>query len=130
MKRLYLQCISRPSEMDDKDSIIPYGTAFPHMDPTTTMRIFMQNTQYSLQLANDEATTTQTILNLKTLGASVFTAISPNVNWCNSSATASFKRRFTKEFTQIHINSTSNNIGMHPNYFNQQNLTGGLLHSL
>lgn len=129
MNRLYLQCISGPSETDDKDSIIPYGTAFPPMDPTTTMLIFMQNTQYSLQLSNDEATTTQTILNLKTLGASVFTAICSNVNWCNSYTTASFKRRFTKEFKQIHIN-TSNNIGMHPNYFNQQNLTGGLLHSL
>jgi hypothetical protein len=125
-KRTHLKHNNILSRTDTDAPIIPYGTPFPSIDPTTTMHIIMQNTQYSLQLSNDEATAIQTILNLKTLGASIYTAISPNINWCNSSNTVSFKRKFTKEFKQIHINATSSNIGKHPNYFHQQNLTGGV----
>jgi hypothetical protein len=93
----------KPETSEIKDDIIPYGTTFPSIDPTTTLRIIMQNTQYSMQLTQDDEKTLQTIANLKSLEASIFTAISPNINWNNASNVVAFKRKFNHAYNQVHI---------------------------
>jgi hypothetical protein len=74
--------VNRSNDVEGRHSqdVCPFGTDFPTHDPQTTLRIIMQNTQYSLQLTHEDASTMQTIANIKSLGASMFTAISPNVN--------------------------------------------------
>jgi hypothetical protein len=120
--------INRSNDIEgtNNQDILPFGTEFPPHDPQTTLQIVMQNTQYSLQLTQEDASALHTITNLKSIGASIFTAISPIVNWCNASNHINFKRKSNKAFQQIHISATSSNIGHDPNYFGQKNLTGGV----
>ncbi len=92
----------------------------------TTLRIIMQNTQYSMQLTQDDENTLQTIANLKSLEASIFTAISPNINWSNASNVVAFKRKFHHAYKQVHMSVSSSDIGLDPHYFHQKQLTGGV----
>jgi hypothetical protein len=85
----------------------------------------MQNPQYSLQLTNENIDTIQLTQRLKELSTSVFTAISPNINWHNPSHWSQFKRPFKRSFKQIHISATSNDVGKLPNYIATPNLIGG-----
>lgn len=117
------------NDNNDATKCIPitrFGTEFPSPDPTKTLRIIMQNTQYSMQLSQEDEATIQTISNLKALGASIFTAISPNINWCNSSNTVNFKKKFQRTYQQVHLSAASSDMGKDPNYFQQRHLTGGV----
>jgi hypothetical protein len=61
----------------------PFGTPMPTIDHTKVLRVCMQNTQHSFQLYGDCLDITSTIDQLKNIGASMFSAISPNINWNN-----------------------------------------------
>jgi hypothetical protein len=86
------------------------GTLPPLIDPTKTLRILTQNTQYSLQLTNENYHTMHLTQRLKELSTAVFVAISPNINWHNSSHLTRFKYPFQRIFKQIHISATSSDI--------------------
>jgi hypothetical protein len=106
--------------------ITPYGTQLPPISHTNTLRIIMQNTQYAMQLPHNTPDHIDTILNLKQLDASIFVAISPNVNWYNASNTVAFKKSFQQQYKQIHISSATSRLGKDKQYFNRQTLQGGV----
>jgi hypothetical protein len=110
----------------DTESLLPEGYMPPMIDPTHTMRIIMQNPQYSLQLTNENVNTLQLTSNLKELSTAVFVAISPNINWHNPSHKAQFKHPFNRTFKQVHISATASDVGLLPNYKHTQTLTGGV----
>jgi hypothetical protein len=86
-----------PSDIQiDTEAFLPEGYMPPMIDPTRTMRIIMQNPQYSLQLTNENVNTLQLTSNLKELSTAVFVAISPNINWHNPSHRAQFKHPFNE----------------------------------
>jgi hypothetical protein len=64
------------------------------------------------------------INNLKILGVSMFAAISPNVNWKNSSNWVRTKQLFRPHFNQVHLSASSSDIGNDPLYINKH-LVGG-----
>jgi hypothetical protein len=110
----------------DIGASIPEGHTPPKIDTTRTLRIVMQNPQFSLQLTNENYNTLKLTKNLKELSTAVFVAISPNVNWHNPSHRAKFKYPFNHAFKQVHLSSTSSEVGLLPNYISSQNLTGGV----
>lgn len=87
------QRYSAPSSMANRP-LEPFGHALSPPDNARTLRIISQNTQYALQLSQDGMAIQQTIENLQTLEASIFIAISPNINWANPSHWAKFKQPF------------------------------------
>lgn len=103
-----------------------FGTPIQTIDPTMTLRIIAQNPQYSLQSAYENEEVIQTLLNLQTLQASIYAAISSNINFCNPSHLTSFKKQFRRVFNQAHVSATSCDIGLQPTYKNRYNLTGGV----
>jgi hypothetical protein len=66
-----------------------------------------------------------TITNLHQIKASIYTALSPNINFCNPSHKVTFKKTFTKTYKQVHLSATSCKIGFQKEYRNRCNLTGG-----
>jgi hypothetical protein len=104
---------------------IQEGTMPPRIDPTRTIRITMQNTQYSLQLTNDNYNPIQLTQNLKEIDTAIFAAISPNINWHNPSHRVQSKYPFTRIFKQIHMSTMSSDIGKLPQYISTPNLVGG-----
>jgi hypothetical protein len=78
-----------------------------------------------MQLTKDNPNIPRTLLNLKQLEASVFVAISPNVNWCNTSNHIAMKHYFRKAYKQVHISATSSDLGKDPQYFQRPTLIGG-----
>jgi hypothetical protein len=83
------------------------GILLPPIDPTRTLRLIMQNTQYSLQLTNENANMMQLIQNPKQMETSVFVAISPNVKWHNPLNKVLFKCPFNLLYKQVYICSSS-----------------------
>ncbi len=114
------------SDTDNKINIQPYGTPLSNIDSSKKLRLIIQNTQYALQLTNDASKYMQIINNLKELNASIFVAISPNINFCNPSNRAQFKQPFSRTFHQVHLSTTSSNVGHHKHYFNRALLPGGV----
>jgi hypothetical protein len=55
--------------LDTKQILQPFGTPLSSIDPTKTLCIVMQNTQYALQLTNDVSEQIQIINNIKELDA-------------------------------------------------------------
>jgi hypothetical protein len=107
------------------DESIPNGSFPPQIDPTRTLRVIMQNPQYSLQLTNENFTSIQLTQRSKELSTAIFTAISPNKNWHNPSHWTQFKHPFKRVFKQIHITATSSDVGKLSHYITNTNLTGG-----
>jgi hypothetical protein len=107
------------------ESIVPYETPLSPINSSETLRITIQNPQYALQLTNDFSEKMQVINNLKELNAAVFVIISPNVNFCNPSNKVQFKSPFQRMYQQVHISTTSSDVGFIQQYFNRPNLTGG-----
>jgi hypothetical protein len=81
-------------------------------DPQNTLQILMENPQYSLQANFENEELINTVISMKTLQASIYAAISPNVNFCNPSHKVTFKRPFSKQFHHIHLTATSCDIGL------------------
>jgi hypothetical protein len=96
---------------DEASFLKPFGHDLPIIDTTTTLRVVMQNPQFAMQLTRDNNELIQVINNLTTLQASVFAAISPNVNFCNISNMIKFKSSFKRSFKQVHLAASSSNIG-------------------
>jgi hypothetical protein len=90
-----------------------------------TSCIIAQNPQYSLQASNENEELMKTILNLQQIQASIYTAISPNINLCNPSHNVTFKKSFMTAYKQVHLSATSCKIGLQHKCCNQHNLTGG-----
>jgi hypothetical protein len=111
--------------LDTKQILQPFGTPLSPIDPTKTLRIVMQNTQYALQLTNDVSEQIRIIHNVKELQASMLITISPNVNFCNPSNVAQFKYPFRRAFNQIYVSAVSSNVGYKKQYFNRALLPGG-----
>jgi hypothetical protein len=107
------------------NNIDQYGTPLQPIDSAKKLRIVMQNTYNALQLTNDPSEYIQIINNLQQLEASIFMAISPNINWCNPSHKAQFKHPFLRAYRQVHISSTSSAVGYDKNYFQRPTLPGG-----
>jgi hypothetical protein len=63
----------------------PYGTPLNPIDSTRTLRLCMQNTQFSFQLYNDGVDISHILHNLPLLDINMFVQISPNVIWSNPS---------------------------------------------
>jgi hypothetical protein len=61
----------------------PFGMYIPDIEHTKFLRVCMQNTQHSFQIYGDGLELTSTIDQLKNIGVSMFSAISPNINWHN-----------------------------------------------
>lgn len=101
-----------------------FGTPLPVVDHTNVLRICMQNTQYDFKIYGDGLEISNIISNLKNIGASMFVPISPNINWKNRTNWTKTKNIFRSHFQQVHISTTSSNIGNDPLYFNK-NLIGG-----
>lgn len=93
------------------NNIEPYGTPLSPMDSTKSLRIIVQNTQYALQISNDYSERMQIIDSLQELDASIFIAISPNINFCNPSHKAQFKHPFNRAFKQVHLSAVSSDVG-------------------
>jgi hypothetical protein len=56
------------------------------------------------------------IVNLRTLGSSMFIPISPNVNWCNPSNWVRTKQRFRELSQHIHLSANCSDIGKQQSY--------------
>jgi hypothetical protein len=110
---------------DEASFLKPFGHDLPIVDTTTTLRVVMQNPQYAMQLTRDNNELLQVINNLTTLQASVFAAISPNVNFCNISNMIKFKSSFKRSFKQVHLAASSSNIGSQAIHRCHDTLTGG-----
>jgi len=102
----------------------PFGTPLPPTDPTKVLRICMQNTQKSFRLNNDGIDFPMIINNLKMSEISVFSPISPDVNWKNINNWIRTKNIFCPHFNQVHLSAVSSDIGNEPLYFNKH-LVGG-----
>ncbi len=102
-----------------------FGSPLDILDTSKTMRIVMQNTQYTFQLTNEDHNKFQAIEQLYNLNVSVFVIISPNVNWVNPSHWVAFKRPFRRTYQQIQITAVSSDIGKEPVHRNNPNLIGG-----
>ncbi len=68
-----------------------FGTHISTIDPLCTLRIIMQNTQFTFQLTDSKHRKLQAIENIHTMQLSIFIAISPNINWHNPSCWATFR---------------------------------------
>jgi hypothetical protein len=64
----------------DIESQLPTGSVKPLIEPTKTLRILMQNPQYSLQLTNENSNMMQLSHQLKELSTSIYVATTPNIN--------------------------------------------------
>lgn len=126
LHRPFFNGISPSATSTTIEASLPTGHMPPKIDPTRILRIVMQNPQFSLQLTNENYNTLKLTNNLKELSTAVFVAISPNVNWHNPSHRAKFKYPFNRAFKQVHLSSTSSEVGLLPNYISSQNLTGGV----
>jgi len=102
----------------------PFATPLPPADPTKVLRICMQNTQNSFRLNDDGIDFPMIINNLKMSEVSVFSPISPDVNWKNTSNWTPTKNIFRHHFNQVHLSATSSDIGNELLYFNKH-LGGG-----
>lgn len=105
--------------------LTPFGTGLPVIDKTKVLRIVMQNTQHSFNIHGDKVELHQLMLNLQSIGAGAFVAISPNVNWCNTSHWATTKNIFRKPFNQVHLSAVSCDIGYEKKYLHYPTLVGG-----
>jgi hypothetical protein len=101
----------------------PFGTSLPPIDHTKTLQVCMQNTQHSFKIYGDGLDITSMIDNLKYIGASMFTAISPNINWTNTSNWIRTKQIFHPSFNQVHLSAISSDIVRKTEYFTKS-LTG------
>jgi len=102
----------------------PFGTPIPIIDHTRYLQICAQNTQHDFKIYGDGLEMHNIINNLKILGVSMFAAISPNVNWKNSSNWVRAKQLFRPHFNQVYLSASSSNIGNDPLYINKH-LVGG-----
>jgi len=96
----------------------------PTIDHTKVLRVCMQNTQNSFQLYGDCLDITSTIDQLKNIGASMFSAISPNINWNNQMHWIQTKQLSRPSFNHVHLSASSSNIGLQKEYFTKP-LIGG-----
>jgi len=92
----------------------PFGTPIPIIDHTRYLQICAQNTQHNFKIYGDGLEMHNIINNLKILGVSMFAAISPNVNWKNSSNWLRTKQLFRPHFNQVHLSASSSDIGNDP----------------
>ena len=74
----------------------PYGTPITPIDPTRSLWICLQNTQFAFQLYNDRINLSQIIESLICLNAQMFVPISLNINWNNPSNWVRTKTFFLK----------------------------------
>jgi hypothetical protein len=102
----------------------PFGTPIPPIDLTKTMRICLQNTQFSFQLYGDGLQMQSIMMNLKQLDANIFVPISPNINWNNQSNWLRTKQIFRSFSSHVHLSASSSYIGKDPLYF-QKKMVGG-----
>ena len=110
----------------DEDIFLqPFGHYIENINSSTTLRILMQNPQFSLHLTRTNHDLPQVINNIKKLQGSVFAAISPNVNFCNVTHTLKFKSPFKRAFHQVHLAASSSEIGAQAINRNRETLTGG-----
>jgi hypothetical protein len=114
------------SSLEWDPDVHSFGTPPQTIDPTVTLRIIAQNPQHSLQASYENEAFIQTLVNLQDLQTSIYSAISPNINFCNPSHTTSFKNQFRRVFKQAHVSAASCEIGLQPTYKNRYNLTGGV----
>jgi hypothetical protein len=84
----------------------------------------VQNTQNSFRLYDNGIELPTLIGNLQSLGVSMFSPISPYVNWKNTSNWIRTKNIFQPYFKHTHLSATSSDIGLDKLYFNKQ-LIGG-----
>ncbi len=64
-------------------------------------------------------------MHLKELEASIFIAISPNLNFGNSSNEVRFKQHFQRRYQQVHVSAVSSDIGAQTSHIQQETLIGG-----
>jgi hypothetical protein len=110
---------------DEASFLTPFGHDLQQIDDTATLRIIMQNTQFALHLSKTNHEISQIIKNITTIQASVFAAISPNVNFCNASNLLRFRSPFKQSFKQIHIAASSSEMGNMAVHRNRETLIGG-----
>jgi len=96
--------------------LIPFGTTIKSVDTTKILRVILQNTQHSFQLYGNAIDMANLIFYLKTLGTSMFVAISPNMNWCNPSNWVRTKQKFRKISQHIHLSANCSDIGKQQSY--------------
>jgi hypothetical protein len=107
------------------DHLLPYDTPIVPYDPTSTLRVCVQNTHFAFQLYDDGINLANIICNILILGAKMFVPISPNINWENPSNWSHITRlQFHNLSTQIHLTATSSMIGMEHEY-TLKSLVGG-----
>jgi hypothetical protein len=85
----------------------------------------MQNPQYALQLSKANYEIISVVQNPQSLGANIFSAISPNINWHNPTHCTSLKYPFQWAFQQVHLSATASDMGKHPQHINRSTLIGG-----
>jgi len=100
------------------DHLTPYGTSLPPIDKSNFLCICMQNTQHSFNIFDDMELPV-IIDNLKSIGASMFIPISPNVNWKMVTNWAHTRHLFRPHFQPVHLLAVSSDIGDDPHYFNK-----------
>ncbi len=63
------------------DHLYTFGSPIKPINPSKTLRISMQNTQFSFQIYGDGLELHDIIQNLQQIDAHIFVPISPNINW-------------------------------------------------
>jgi hypothetical protein len=115
---------SNSSNHNPTESAI-FGNPLTPINNANTLRVIAQNTQYALQLTQNRIEVTQVIENLQIAEASIFVAISPNVNWANPSHWSKFKSPFKTSYKQGYMHAASSDIGASPSHRNIELLIGG-----
>ena len=63
------------------DHLYTFGSPIKPINPSKTLRISMQNTQFSFQIYGDGLELHDIIQNLQQIDAHIFVPINPNINW-------------------------------------------------
>jgi hypothetical protein len=84
----------------------------------------MQNTQHDFKLHGDGIKISTMVDNLISLGVTMFSPISPNINWKNGMNWSRTRQIFRRKFKQVHLSAVSSDIGLNPLYL-PKHLIGG-----
>ncbi len=106
------------------DHLTPYGSPIMGIDPIKILRVFVLNTQHSLQIYRDNLKMLPLISSIIYTGAQMFMPISPNVNWTNPSNVIQTKHIFRELHTRTHLSTISSSIELDREYINSS-LVGG-----
>jgi hypothetical protein len=110
-----------------EDHLQPFGTPLPAIDKTKILRVCLQNTQHSINISGDGLELSYMMMNLAELNVSLYTPISPNVDWKNPSNWAKTCRFFRNTFQQVHLSAVSSDIGLGPIYINKSLVVGSAI---